>query len=70
MCMKRTNIVLDEHLIDNGMRLTGLKTQRELIDYALKELVRRKEQKSLLKLRGQFKWEGDLNHMRTSKYTS
>ena len=70
MCMKRTNIVLDERLIDKGLRLTGLKTQRELIDYALKELVRRKEQKSLLKLRGKFKWEGDLNNMRTSKYAS
>ena len=68
MCMKRTNIVLDETLIQKGMRLTGLKTQRELVDYALRELVRRKEQKSLLKLRGQFKWDGDLDDMKTSKY--
>tara|TARA_B110000305_G_C19211885_1_gene526292 strand:+ start:158 stop:364 length:207 start_codon:yes stop_codon:yes gene_type:complete len=66
--MKRTNIVLDETLIQKGMRLTGLKTQRELVDYALRELVRRKEQKSLLKLRGQFKWDGDLDDMKTSKY--
>ena len=70
VCMKRTNIVLDEKLIDRGMDLTGLKTQRELVDYALRELVRRKEQKSLLKLKGKFKWEGDLEEMRTSKYTS
>lgn len=52
------------------MKLTGLKTQRELIDYALKELVRRKEQRSLLKLKGKFHWKGDLNDMRTSKYAS
>lgn len=66
--MKRTNVVLDETLIDKGMKLTGIETQRELIDYALRELVRRKEQKSLLKLKGKFHWEGDLNEMRTSKY--
>jgi len=70
MCMKRTNIVLDENLIDEGLRLTGLKTQRELIDYALKELVRRKEQKSLLELKGKFQWEGNLDEMRTCKYIS
>ena len=70
VCMKRTNIVLDEKLVDRGLNLTGLKTQRELVDYALRELVRRKEQKSLLKLKGKFKWEGDLEEMRTSKYAS
>ena len=70
VCMKRTNVVLDENLIDKGMELTGFKTQRELIDYALKELVRRKEQKSLLELKGKFHWEGSLDEMRTSKYVS
>jgi Arc/MetJ family transcription regulator len=39
MCLKRTNIVLDEELVKKGMRLTGIETQKALIDYyALREI--------------------------------
>lgn len=67
MCMKRTNIVLDEKLVGKGMRLTGIDTQKGLIDYALRELVRRKEQKSILKLKGKIRWEGDLDSLRAKR---
>lgn len=70
MCMKRTNIVLDEELVSKGMRLTGLRTQKALIDYALRELVRRKEQKSILKLKGKISWEGDLDQLRSNRTDS
>ena len=66
--MKRTNIVLDEKLVGKGMRLTGIDTQKALIDYALRELVRRKEQKSILKLKGKISWEGDLNELRSNRF--
>ena len=66
--MKRTNIVLDEKLVGKGMRLTGIETQKALIDYALRELVRRKEQKSILKLKGKISWEGDLDELRASRF--
>jgi Arc/MetJ family transcription regulator len=49
------------------MRLTGIGTQKALIDYALRELVRRKEQKSILKLKGQIHWEGDLEQLRANR---
>lgn len=68
MCMKRTNIVLDEKLVGKGMRLTGIQTQKGLIDYALRELVRRKEQKKILRLKGKVSWEGDLDQMRTNRF--
>lgn len=68
VCMKRTNIVLDEELIGKGMRLTGISTQRSLIDYALRELVRRKEQKKILRLKGHINWVGDLDEMRTNRF--
>lgn len=68
MCMKRTNIVLDEKLVGKGLLLTGLGTQKALIDYALRELVRRKEQKSILKLKGKINWEGDLDQLRANRY--
>lgn len=66
--MKRTNVVLDEKLIGRGMRLTGIGTQKALIDYALRELVRRKEQKGILKLKGKIKWEADLDQLRTNRF--
>ncbi len=68
MCMKRTNIVLDEELVEKGMQLTGITTQKSLIDYALRELVRRKEQKKILRLKGQIHWEGDLEAMRANRF--
>ena len=68
MCMKRTNIVLDEELVGKGMRLTGIDTQKALIDHALRELVRRKEQRKILRLKGRISWEGDLDRMRANRF--
>jgi Arc/MetJ family transcription regulator len=61
----RTNIVLDAQLVEAGLRLTGIKTRRELVDFALRELVRHEQQKKLLALKGKIDWEGDLDAMRT-----
>jgi Arc/MetJ family transcription regulator len=63
----RTNIVLNKELVDKGLNYTGIKTKKELVEYALSELVRRKEQKEILKLSGKLKWEGDLEEMRRSR---
>ena len=48
--MKRTNIVIDNDLVSQGLKLTGLKTQKELVHHALVQLVRRESQLGLLKL--------------------
>lgn len=61
------NVVLDEELVGKGMRLTAIQTQKALIDYALRELVRRKEQKQILRLRGKVFWEGDLDQLRQKR---
>ena len=58
--MKRTNVVLDEQLIEAGLEATGLKSRRALIDHALRELLRMESQKKILGLKGAVKWEGDL----------
>ena len=60
----RTTIVLDEDLVAEAQRLTGFRTKRALIDHALRELVRRREQRRLLELRGRVKWEASLSKMR------
>ena len=62
--MKRTTLVLDEKLVQAGLKSTGLKTPRALVEYALKELVGRETQLGLLKLKGRIHWTGNLNTMR------
>lgn len=48
----RTNIVLDDRVVKEAMRLTGAKTKREVVDHALRELVARRKQSALRKLVG------------------
>lgn len=65
--MKRTNIEIDEVLVEAGLKATGLKTRKDLVNHALTQLVRREKQTSLLGLRGKVKWEGDLKAMRKGR---
>jgi Arc/MetJ family transcription regulator len=62
--MKRTNIVLDDKLVHDCMKATGIKTQKALIDHALHELLRRENQKKILELKGTVHWEGNLDEWR------
>lgn len=65
--MKRTNIVLDEALVRQGLEATGIKTRRALVHYALQELVRRERQTGLLALKGKVSWTGDLDALRRTR---
>ncbi len=65
--MQRTNIVLDKKLVTAGLKATGLKTRRELVDFALRELLRHSEQRKILALKGTVDWEGDLDEMRQGR---
>ena len=58
--MGRTNIVLDNELLDECKELTGIKTSRALVDFALHELRRLSIQRRLMKLKVSVVWEGDL----------
>jgi Arc/MetJ family transcription regulator len=60
----RTNIVLDEELVAEAMRRTGIKTKRGVVEEALRTLIRLKRQEEILALRGKLHWEGDLDEMR------
>lgn len=62
--MKRTNIVIDESLVKAALKATGLKTRKELVDNALRELIRRESQKKILELKGKVTWQGDIKAMR------
>lgn len=65
--MKRTNIELDDTLVKEGLKLTGVVTKKELINQAVKDLVRREKQKEILKFKGKIDWVGDLSKMRASR---
>ena len=64
----RTNIFIDGKLIEKGMKYTGIKTKKGLVDFALRELIDRKERKKILGLKGRLHWEGNLNEMRDSRF--
>ena len=60
----RTNIVIDDKLMSEALKVTGLKTKKEAVELGLKMLVRLNQQQALRKLRGNLKWEGNLDEMR------
>ena len=60
----RTNIVIDDKLMADALKATGLQTKREAVELGLKLLVKRQKQQAIRNLRGQIKWEGNLNEMR------
>jgi Arc/MetJ family transcription regulator len=63
----RTNIDLDDELVRRGLKVSGLRTKKELVNMALREFLRRKDQKKILELRGKISWKGDLNLMRRNR---
>jgi Arc/MetJ family transcription regulator len=63
----RTNIEIDDEVLEEARRLTGLSTKRETVDYALRELVARQRRRDLLSLRGRVHWEGDLGQSRRQR---
>ena len=74
MCMKqqainimRTNIVIDDKLMNDTLRATGLGTKREVVELGLRTLLRLRQQEGLRRLRGKRNWQGDLDAMRTDK---
>jgi Arc/MetJ family transcription regulator len=65
--MTRTNVVLDDSLIEQCQRVTGIRTRRSVIDHALRELLRRGNQRKILELKGRVSWQGDLHAMRAGR---
>ncbi|GMU85869.1 MAG: hypothetical protein AMXMBFR48_11110 [Ignavibacteriales bacterium] len=63
----RTNIVIDDKLMERALKSTGLKTKREVVEEALKLLINIKSQSKIRELRGKLRWEGDLDDMRSAK---
>ena len=65
--MKRTNLVLDEKLLEEATQLSGAKTYSAVVMRALEDFVRRIKARRILDLRGSGLWEGDLSAMRRDR---
>ena len=63
----RTNIVIEDSLMRDALRVTGLKTKREAVELGLRTLVRLRKQEGVRKFRGRLHWDGDLDAMRRDK---
>ncbi len=68
--MKRTNVVLNEQLLEEATRLSGERTYSRTIERALEDFVRRIKAGRILELAGSGLWEGDLSEMRNDQVGS
>ena len=61
----RTNIDIDDKLMNDVLKATGLTTKKDAVELGLKTLIRLKKQEGIKKFRGQLEWTGDLDEMRS-----
>jgi Arc/MetJ family transcription regulator len=64
----RTNIVIDDELLNEAMRLSGLKTKRAVVEEGLRKLIRLKNQEKMLHLPKNIRWEGNLEESRLGPF--
>ena len=62
----RTNIEIDDKLMNDVLKATGLKTKKEAVELGLKTLIRLKKQENIKNFRGKLEWSGNLDDMRTT----
>ena len=63
----RTNVVIDDNLMESALKMSGLKTKKDAIEEGLKLLVQMRSQSKIKGFRGQLKWSGNLDEMRADK---
>ena len=61
----RTNIIIDDALMNEALKLSGVKTKKAAVELGLKTLIRLKKQEKIKQFRGKLQWEGDLDAIRT-----
>ena len=63
----RTNIEIDDELMAEAQRLSGINTKREIVDQALRTFVRLMQQEAVRTHRGKLAWRGDLDDLRSAR---
>lgn len=62
----RTNIIIDDSLMADALKASGLKTKKEAVELGLKTLIRLKRQEGIKAFKGKLAWEGDLDEQRAN----
>ncbi len=65
--MLRMNIVIDDKLMRETLRATGLETKREVIELGLRTILLPSKQEAIREFRGKLDWQGDFDEMRTDR---
>jgi Arc/MetJ family transcription regulator len=65
----RTNIDIDDKLLAQAKKIAGTKTKKETVEYALRELIRRKQRRAIADLYGKVEWIGNLDESREGRVT-
>ena len=60
----RTNIVIDDKLMAEAIKLSQLKTKKAVVETGLRLLIQIKKQERIKSLRGKLNWDSDLETMR------
>jgi Arc/MetJ family transcription regulator len=63
----RTNIVIDEALMAEALKLSGARTKRRVVEDSLRLMIQLKRQERLKAVRGKLRWQGDLDAMRKDR---
>ena len=63
----RTSIVIDDRLMADALRASGVRTKREVVELGLRTLLQLSRQGEIRRLKGKVKWTGDLDAMRRDK---
>lgn len=66
--MARTVIDIDEEVLAQALRLSGLRKKVDVVNFALRKLVEQQEIEQILTLKGKVQWEGDLEQMRKDRH--
>jgi Arc/MetJ family transcription regulator len=69
VCMKRTNLVLDEQLLEEAVRISGERTYSRAVERALHDFVQRARARRILELTGSGLWDGNLSTVREDRAT-
>ena len=63
----RTTVLIDDNLMRDALRATGIKKKREVVELGLRTLIRLEKQSQIRRFRGNLHWEGELDVMRTDR---
>ena len=63
----RTNIVIDDALMEEALKVSRLKTKKDAVEEGLRLLIQQKKQENIKNLRGKLHWQGDLEELRTDE---